>query len=525
MKKIFLNGSILTMESLEIKEALLIDENKIVSVGNEKEILNKKDEDTEVIDLKGKCLMPSFIDSHSHISAFTQTQSLVNLAGLKNFEEIINKLIEYKEENKLKNGDWIVGFGYDHNFLEEREHPNRYVLDKISMENPVLLAHQSGHMGVVNSKALEVMNINKYTRSPEGGKIQKDENNEPTGYLEENAFIEASRKTGGVSFDKMMTAYEKAEKIYLKNGITTAQDGLTKKADFELLKTLSQKDKFNMDIISYLDIKTAQDIFKENNEYINNYVKNYKIGGYKMILDGSPQGKTAWLSKPYVGEDSYCGYPTYEDDKLEEYVKIALKENMQILIHCNGDAAAEQMIRVFEKISKNINLENKRPVMIHAQTVRKDQLERMKKLGIIPSFFVAHTLYWGDIHIKNLGYERARKISPMKSAIDLGIVETLHQDTPVIMPNMLESIWCAVNRKTRNGEELDVNEQISIYEGLKAVTINSAYQYFEENEKGSFKQGKLANMIVLDKNPLDVNKEDIDKLNIMETWKNGEKVY
>ena len=454
------------------------------------------------------------------------TQNFVNLSDCNNFEDMIQKLKKYKDENKLKKDEWIVAFGYDHNFLKEKSHPDRYVLDKVSNENPILVAHQSGHMGVANSRALEILNINEQTPNPEGGKIGKDEKTkEPTGYLEENAFLKASQKIDGMSEEKMIKAYQKAEQIYLSYGIATAQDGLTKKSDFELLKMLSSMGKLKIDVVSYLDIRTEQDTINNNPQFVNKYLNNYKIGGYKLILDGSPQGKTAWMSKPYEREKDYKGYPIYTDEELEKYVKIAISQNMQILIHCNGDAACEQMIRVIEKVSKNVNIENTRPVMIHAQTVRMDQIKRMKKLGIIPSFFVAHTYYWGDIHLKNLGQERGNNISPMKSAIKEELIETLHQDTPVILPNMLESIWCAVNRKTKNGKQLSEEESISVMEALKAVTINSAYQYFEENEKGSLKEGKIADMIILDKNPLNVAKEDLNKIQVLETWKKGEKVY
>ena len=195
---------------------------------------------------------------------------------------------------------------------------------------------------------------------------------------------------------------------------------------------------------------------------------------------------------------------------------------MQILAHCNGDNAAEQFINAIEKEEKSIK--NKRPVMIHAQTIRKDQIIKCKKLGIIPSFFIAHIYYWGDIHIKNLG-KRAYKISPAKEALDNNMKFTFHQDTPVLEPNMLETIEIAVNRKTRNRKILGEKEKIEVYDALKAVTINAAYSYFEENKKGSIKPGKIADLVILTHNPLKVDKEKIKNIKIYETWKNGKRVY
>ncbi|MGO0862293.1 amidohydrolase family protein, partial [Clostridioides difficile] len=197
--------------------------------------------------------------------------------------------------------------------------------------------------------------------------------------------------------------------------------------------------------------------------FVKKYVNRFKIGGYKIFLDGSPQGKTAWLTKPYENsEDGYCGYPIYKDEEVEKFINISVEEKMQLLTHCNGDAAADQLINSFEKVIKEKNIkDDMRPVMIHAQTVREDQVDEMKKINMIPSYFVAHTYYWGDIHIKNLGESRAFKISPLKTTIEKGLIYTLHQDTPVIAPNMLETIWCAVNRITKKGVLIGENEKIS----------------------------------------------------------------
>ena len=221
------------------------------------------------------------------------------------------------------------------------------------------------------------------------------------------------------------------------------------------------------------------------------------------------------MTKPYEGEESYRGNPTKTNEEVENAVHKAVEEERQLLAHCNGDAAAEQYIQACQKqpIEK---LKKIRPVMIHAQTVRKDQLEEMKKIGMIPSFFIAHVYYWGDIHLKNLGEDRASSISPAKSAEELGLIYTFHQDSPVLPPNMLETIWCAVNRTTKNGVLLGKEEQISVYEALNAVTISAAYSYFEEEEKGSIRKGKKADFVLLDKNPLKVPKEEIKNIKVIE---------
>ena len=202
----------------------------------------------------------------------------------------------------------------------------------------------------------------------------------------------------------------------------------------------------------------------------------------------------------------------------------ALRDNRQILVHCNGDAAAQQMIDCYEKALRHTGCPNIHPVMIHAQLVRKDQLRTMGKLSIMASFFTAHVFHWGDIHLKNLG-ERAMEISPMRSAADAGVCCTMHQDSPVLPPDMLESVWCAAVRKTRNGVQLDSKERISVYEALRAVTINAACQYGEESTKGTLCRGKRADMIILEKNPLAVPKEQLCDIRVLKTIKDGKCLF
>ena len=299
------------------------------------------------------------------------------------------------------------------------------------------------------------------------------------------------------------------------------QDGLTKQNEFDILKKMADNNMLNLDIVSYIDIKNSKELVKNNTDLVGRYYNNYKIGGYKLFLDGSPQGRTAWMSNPYEGEKEYKGYPIYNNEQVEKYVKEVIEEKMQLITHCNGDAAAEQLIESYEKVSETNTY---RPVMIHAQLVRKDQLKRMKKINMIPSFFVAHVYYWGDIHIKNFG-KRAQEISPIKSAIEDNLVYTMHQDTPVLQPNMFETIWCATKRTTQSGIELGNSQKVTVLEAIKGVTINAAYQYFEENEKGSIEKGKNADFIIIDKNPLKVNIDEIKEIKILYTIKNGQIIY
>lgn len=523
--KLYYNGDILTMEEELYASAVVVDEGRIVAVGSY-ETLMEAYRDAKRIDLKGRCLMPAFLDAHSHITAFSNTLGLVHLEQCQTFDDIVQTLQDYVKQHSLQKDEWIIGFGYDHNFLKEKQHPDRFVLDEVSLDHPIVITHISGHMGVVNTKALELLGITEET-CVSGGLIGRDASGQATGYLEEKAFMEVSSHMPPATLEQVAQRFSQAEDIYLQNGITTAQDGLTKAADWSILKMLASRQKLRLDIVSYIDVKDHERFVDDNQEYVNQYVNHLKIGGYKVILDGSPQGRTAWLTRPYLPiSKQECGYPVYTDDQVKSFIRTAIDHNVQLLAHCNGDAAADQFLNCFHWCCKKYKVDRvMRPVMIHAQTVRDDQLERMKSLGMIPSFFIAHTYYWGDVHLKNLGEERAFHISPVKEAIANDLVYTFHQDTPVILPNMLETIWCAVNRVSKNGIVMGRKEQISTLEALRGVTIYAAYQYFEEEQKGSIRPGKLADLVILDRNPLKVDPMRLKQIQVVETIKNGETLY
>lgn len=524
-RTVYYNGEIITMNDIKEAEAIAIENGKIKYIGKLDSI--KKSIDTEFIDLKGKTLMPAFIDPHSHITAAAKTTGLLSLQKCKNFDDIINTIKNYISENNIKPDEWVICFNYDHNNLEEKKHPTKSVLDKASKVNPILISHTSGHMGVTNSKALNELNINSCTQNPEGGKIAREENtNEPNGYFEETAFTSLGFKIPSASKEQLFSQLDKAQQMYIQNGITTIQDGYTKKEDIELLKSYADSKRLKADVISYIDLKDNRNIISEYKDILKKYNNHLKIGGYKIFLDGSPQGKTAWLKEPYINSGEYKGYPVYKDDEVIKYINESIEDKMQLICHCNGDAACEQYINCFSKALVNKpEKEILRPVMIHAQMVQYNQLLKMPELNMTASFFTAHTKYWGDVHIKNVGEERAFKISPAKSAVNIGVNYTFHTDTPVIMPNMLETIQCAVNRINKDNIVMGESERISVYEALKGVTINAAYQYFEENEKGTLEYGKNADIIILDKSPLKVDKKDIEKITVLKTIKEGKEIY
>lgn len=533
MQKLYFNGDIITMEGEgNYAEAVLVEDGKIKVCGSLADAEAQKAADCQMVDLKGSTLMPSFIDCHGHISMTAAFVDFQDLSSATTFDDIVTLLKDYKARKNLQKGEVIVGYSYDHNFLKEGAHPTKDVLDQVSTENPIVILHTSVHMGVVNSLLLKAMNVTKDTPDPDGGVLGRYEGTqEPNGYVEEGALhlVIGQQNIMGGDQGKMLQNAVLAQDIYLENGVTTVQDGASSADTIALYKGLDKAGKLKLDVISYPVINSGgKEAIEANADCDAKYLKRFKIGGYKIVLDGSPQGKSAWMTKPYEGEETYCGYPWMKEEVVAECMQQAVNDNRQLLCHCNGDAASDQFIRCYKKAlagSNNSNKDNLRPVMIHCQTVRNDQLDEMAKMKMIPSIFVAHTYYWGDVHLKNLGAERGNHVSPVKDALKRGLIYNFHTDTPVVKPLMLHTIWAAVNRITVKGQVVGADQCVSVYDALKGLTSNAAYSYFEEDSKGTIKAGKRADLIILDKNPLKVDKTAIKDIKVLETIKDGETVY
>jgi predicted amidohydrolase YtcJ len=286
-----------------------------------------------------------------------------------------------------------------------------------------------------------------------------------------------------------------------------------------------------IDVVAYPLFQLAERLRAEIEPFWRGYLGRVRVGGLKIVLDGSPQGKSAWLTEPYIvpppGEPpSYTGISLFSNDEVYRMVADCFAEGTQLLAHANGDAAAEQMIEAVARAERRHGRDDRRPVMIHAQMVREDQLDRMRALGILPSFFSTHCFYWGDLHVASLlGRARAFRINPARSAQRRGMRFSLHNDSPVVPPNILFLIWSAVTRLSRSGQVIGPAQRLTAAEALRAVTIDAAYQHFEEATKGSIEVGKLADMAVLSDNPLRVAPEAIREIGVLATLKEGVPIH
>ena len=536
-KMIYHNGTILTMDDKNLQvEAVCTQDGIITKVGKKEEVFALQDENTQVIDLKGTTMLPGFIDPHGHIVAIAQTLLIANLSETASKEEFLEGLRKQLKEHPPKEGEWLIGFGYDNTRYEGGLHPDKFDLDSVSTEVPIYVSHASGHVAVVNSKALEILGYTgeNYT-VPEGGIVRTLPNSkEANGVLEENACLAPEKKDliPKPSFQALVDCLKQAQLIYASYGITTCQDASVDEGMHQLLQAAAAQNAVIIDIVGHAVQHTTMKLLKNEGTPVRHYQNHYKLLGGKTWLDGSPQAKTAWLTKPYFQppegkEADYCGYGTQQDETVTAYLKTLIENNIQANAHCNGDAAADQYIRCYKEALKQVNQKaDLRPVMVHCQTVRADQLDEMKEIGMIPTFFLDHIYFWGDYYYDSiLGPQRSQVISPVKWALERGINYTLHQDPPVKMPNQILALHNAVNRKTQSGRVLGEDMCISILDALKAITINGAYQYFEEHEKGSIEVGKKADFVVLDQNPLTTAKDEIHNIQVLKTIKEDSVIY
>lgn len=284
-----------------------------------------------------------------------------------------------------------------------------------------------------------------------------------------------------------------------------------------------------LDVVSYMDY--SADAYLASEWYGETYRNHYRIAGVKLTLDGSPQGRTAWITSPYrippegAGAD-YAGYPAIPSDpEVQAILDKAYRNDWQVLIHGNGDAAVDQLIRTLRPVADELGTRDRRSVLIHGQYVREDQLDALRELDVAVSLFPLHTFYWGDWHSQLIGPEKGQKISPTRTALEKGLTLTIHSDAPVALPNLMRVVWTAVSRTSRSGAVIGASERLTPYEALKCITEWSAYQHFEEDRKGTLEAGKLADLVILDRNPLRIDVDEIKDILVDETIKDGDTVY
>jgi len=533
---IFLNGVILTVdEKNTVAQAIAVTEGTISAVGTNSSVRKKVGANTQVVDLAGRTVTPGFIDAHGHFLIAGRNKTMAvdlnapPIGDIENMAQLIERVSE--RAKKTRKGEWIIGLGYDDTLLEEGRHPTRHDLDLISTEHPVFLFHISLHFAVANTKALEIAGITADTPQPEGGVVHKEKDTgHPTGLLEEgSAFFPAYRKALNPTLAQNLDAANVGAHMYAKVGVTSAQDGAATEETIKVLYEAVRRGMMPIRLTLYPRAPATYKILDGSLSTETKHPEMIRIGATKIIADGSIQGYTGYLREsyhvPYHGDEHYRGYPTMPREKLVELVTDMYKNKRQVAIHGNGDAAIDDILDAVEAANKKYPNPDARPIIIHAQMAQEDQLDRMKDLGVIPSFFSLHTYYWGDRHSSIfMGPERAARMSPTKSALERGIRFTVHCDTPVVPMDPLKLIWATANRVSTGGTIIGDAQRVGVMDAIRATTIDAARQNFEEDTKGSIEVGKYADLVILSEDPR-LYPTRIDEIQVLETFVGGKSVF
>lgn len=536
--RIYTGGPILTMNDAEPRvEAVAVKNGRIIAAGPLSRVVAHRGPGTQDIDLDGRAMLPGFVDSHGHV-VFGGLQALsANLlappdGSVTDIASLQQALADWAERNTaiVDRVNMIVGFGYDNAQLAELRHPTRNELDAVSGDIPVIIVHQSGHIGVANSRALEIAGIDAGTQPPPGGVIRKDASGEPTGVLEEYAFFAVLGPVlGGLGEAGLVAFAEQGAKLWASFGYTTAQDGRSSAAVVQVLRRLGAEGRLPVDVAVYPDVLEARDFIGE--AVSRDYIDRVRVAGAKLTIDGSPQGFTALRDRPYyrpVGDypPGYPGYAAITMTQVRDAVNWAYANDIQLLTHANGEGASDMLIAAIDVAQRTYGPKPVRPVLIHGQFLREDQVDSFNRLGVFPSLFPMHTFYWGDWHREHtVGPERADDISPTGWVRKRGMMFGTHHDAPVAFPDSMRVLSATVTRRTRSGDILGPAQRVDAMTALKAMTIWPAWQHFEEGDKGSIEVGKRADFVILSDDPTAVDPETLADLTVEVTIKDGVDIY
>lgn len=537
--QIWHGGPILTMDDSRPRvESVAVKDGKIIALGSDKEIGQYKGADTVMRDLAGRTLLPGFVDAHGHafmigIQAISANLLAAPDGEVRDIKSLQDTLTKWADEHggTRKSIGMILGFGYDDAQLVEQRHPTRHDLDAVSQDQPVLIIHQSGHIGVMNTKALELAGITADTANPEGGVIRRDTGSQaPSGVLEEAAFFGSLAK----QFSKMTASqaqalFEQGSKLLSQYGYTTGQEGRATSSIVPFMQSAAAAGRIPIDVVAYVDVMENREFIAQN--VSATYTDGFRVAGAKLTIDGSPQGFTAFRDRPYYKPSEgyradYRGYSAVTPDQTFDAIDWAFANNVQIITHANGEAASDLLFAAIRTAKVNHPSKDRRAVLIHGQFLRKDQVASLDELDIFPSLFPMHTFYWGDWHRdRTVGPVNADNISPTGWVRERGMMFSTHHDAPVAFPDSMRVLSATVTRRTRSGDVLGPDQRVDVMTALKAMTIWPAYQHFEEDSKGSLEQGKLADFVILSKDPTAIDPEVLHQVEVTETVKNGKTIY
>jgi predicted amidohydrolase YtcJ len=528
-------GTILTMEgeAPHTVEAVVTRAGRIVYTGPMAQARRVAGRGASDHNLKGATMLPGFVDAHSHFAMAAQMASGADLGDpdrpAGDIAAVIEALRKDASERQVPTGGWVIGWRYNEASLAEKRHITRADLDTAFPDRKVVLIHFTGHGLVANSAALEAGGVTDATQAPPGGLILRDAQGRPNGVLFEQAMMLVVLKIPQPTAEQKLAALEKAQQIYTRSGYTLVQDGATQPPDLAFLTSPAAVSRLKIDLTLLPYYAGLDGLLARKDVRFGAWQGRIKLQGVKFVLDGSPQARTAHMARDYAlgspeGHHPWHGQANMSEAEFIDKARKVTDRGWQLFVHANGDAAIDVAIRGFEALGIRAK-DNRRPVVIHSQLQRPDHLRGYARIGVAPAYFSNHTYYFADIHRSNFGKEMVGFISPFQSARAAGLVASNHSDFPVTPLDPFTQLWSSMARTSLSGVVSGPEQRLSAYQALQALTTGPAWQAFEENRRGRIKVGLLADFVVLDHNPLAISTDEVRRIKVLETVKEGQTIW
>lgn len=521
---LLVNGDIVTMDAERpAADAMALSEGRIVAIGSEAEVRKAIGGYTKFYDLEGRTVVPGFIESHDHLYMSSMTAVITDVSPFTT--PTLAGALEKIGHTAPGDDGWVIAFGADQELYEERQGPTREMLDALFPHTPVMVFHLSGHGGFANSEALRRAGVDETTPDPAGGFYEKDDRGQLTGFLSgQPALFTVKAYPNPTPALAHIAAKQRAAK-----GVTTASElGIMNIFILEGLAEATRSPEFAVRMVGGLFSTIPE--FEEVVPRLKNYENDLlKIPFIKTWTDGSIQGGTGLLTEGYhvpeMGGDGAQGSQAFFNSQVLRMYELGYWP----AVHANGDGAVDVALNAIQYAQETVGpqaAQGIRPHIIHAQYTRPEQIDRMAKLHVYPTFFTTHVYYYGDLHYeKTLGPDRAQRLSAMADGFRAGIKPSMHNDPPVTPVDPLLNMWIAVNRKSITGRVLGADQAITPKQALEAYTINPAFMFGMEKDAGSLSVGKYADFVVLDRNPLKVDPDEIRDIRVEATIRGGRVTY
>ena len=533
---LYRGGPIITMDgdTPQTLEAVIAHKGRVTFVGTEKQARQAAGQDVAVRDLAGATLLPGFIDAHSHFTVATMSAGGIDLrdkahGAVTDIAGVQAAIREHLSRNPARSDGWTTVWQFDQETLAEKRYITRAELDAVAPDHPLVVLHVSLHGAVANSAALKAVGIDEATPVPPGGMILRDDAGKLNGVLLEKAMFLMLAKMPQPTAEQKLAALDAAQNAYFAEGYTHAQDGATQPPDVAFLTSPAARERLKIDL-ALLPFSTGLDGLLANPDLkFGTYQGHVKLQGIKFVLDGSVQGRTGYFTRDYKrgspeGHHPWHGEPILSETDFITQAKKVHDRGWQLFVHANGDAAIDMAIRGFDALEIKA-ADNRRPVVIHSQFQRRDQLPAYARIGVGPAYFSNHAWYWGDVHRTNFLAEIVDFISPLRSAHAAGLTASNHSDYSVTPLDTRFMLWTSMARVSPTGVVSGPAERLDAYAALQVLTTGPAWQIFEEDRKGRIKVGLLADFVILDKNPLATPVDDIKSIKVLETIKEGRSVW